>query len=45
MLTEPEGVASRGRPLPFGRMPGVSAATWYLDRTDDRVLRPLNQTG
>jgi len=24
---KPEGAASKGRPLPFWRMPGVSAAT------------------
>jgi hypothetical protein len=39
---EPEGAASRGRPLPFERMPGVSAATRSPECTalDQRELCP-----
>ena len=33
MLIEPEGAASRGRLIPFGRMPGVVASTQRPERT------------
>ena len=32
-LTDPEGAASRGRLIPFGRWPGVSAGTRRPERT------------